>query len=89
MFGEFGGAARHLGDVMSGGVFHQTKKWDPQRGSQLDLGSIRGFRISFVELDVERGVGRRFDVMADAGNDRYAFARRCADSPRPLIDEQH
>jgi len=61
----------------------------PPAGSQLDLGSIRGFRISFVELDVERGAGRRFDVMADAGNDRHAFARRCADSPRPLIDEQH
>lgn len=57
--------------------------------AQLRLGSIKGFRISFVELDVERGVECRFDVMADAGNDRYAFARRCADSPRPLIDEQH
>ena len=32
---------------------------------------------------------RGFDVMVDAGNDRNAFARRCMDSPRRVIDEQH
>ncbi len=53
------------------------------------LGSIGGFWHAFVELDIERGVVRGFDVMAGAGNDRNAFSRRCVDSPRRVIDEQH
>ena len=53
------------------------------------LGSIGGFWHAFVELDIERGVVRGFDVMVGAGNDRNAFSRRCMDSPRRVIDEQH
>ena len=53
------------------------------------LGSIGGFWHAFVELDIERGVVRGFDVMVGAGNDRNAFSRRCVDSPRRVIDEQH
>lgn len=59
------------------------------RPSLGSLGLFEGFRHSFVELDVERGVGRRLDVVVDARNNRYAFARRCADSPLRVIDEQY
>lgn len=51
--------------------------------------SIAGLWRAFVELHIERGVVRWVDVMADAGNDRNAFSRRCADSPRRVVDEQH